>query len=78
MVVVDKSSTMAESNRRDGPTKWSLAQRAVLDILDTFTFTDFVNVVTFSDDAAPLWNSSGLVRGRTESIRELKHIVSSR
>jgi len=76
VLVVDKSNSMGEGFRIGGQTKWSVTQRAVLDILDTFTFNDFVNVVTFSDNSSALWNATGFVRGQSDNMRELKRLVS--
>lgn len=78
VLVVDKSLSMVDqiSTNGNSSTKWDLTTSAVLDILDTFTFADFVNVVMFSTDAEPLWTESGLVRGQRDNIEQLKQRVS--
>ena len=53
-------------------TKWDTAQRAVKDMLGTFTLVDFVNVVVFSDQAEALWGFSDLVRARAQHIETLR------
>ena len=67
--VIDKSASM---NRTVDPwgttTKWDLVRNAVAKMLRTLTFTDFVNIVLFSDDATTVWNSSSLARATNASI----------
>ena len=77
MLVLDKSESMNDIMDRRQRSKWDLSKEAFQDILDTLTFADFVNVVTFSDGATALWNASALTRGRKENLSTLKDAIES-
>ena len=72
MLIVDKSGSMDERADFGEQSKWDVITGAVNEILDTFTFADFVNIVTFSDGAHSLWTKSGLARGTVENLEALK------
>ena len=56
-------------------TKWDLVLEAGEQILDTFTFADFVSVVTFSDEADTILKSPSHVRGQAENVNLLKQAL---
>ena len=67
--IIDKSLSMGDYvNPEKTTTKWDLVRNAVAKMLQTLTFTDFVNIVLFSDDATTVWNSSSLARATNDSI----------
>ena len=72
VLVVDKSGSMNDVIDRTGTTKWDMIRESVSSFMETFSITDFVNVVTFSDSAAPLWTETGLVRGRKQNVDTLR------
>ena len=70
--VIDKSNSMNDfAVRGEKTTKWDLVRNAVAQMLKTLTFTDFVNIVLFSDDATMVWQNSSLARGTKTSIRNM-------
>ncbi|GMH39187.1 hypothetical protein BSKO_07085 [Bryopsis sp. KO-2023] len=64
VVVVDTSGSMEE--------RWSLTKKALLSLLDTFTFVDYVNIVTFSDDAEALTTGTPLLAATPENLKTMK------
>ena len=56
-------------------TKWDLVSRAVSEMIDTFTFADFISLVTFSDSAGTTLNETGLVRATEENRHRLKEAL---
>ena len=77
VLLVDKSGSMSDpigSGRRN---KWDVTRKTVSAIIDTFSFSDFVNIVTFADEAEPLWKDTGLVRGDKRNLRSLRDSLKS-
>ncbi|GMH38632.1 hypothetical protein BSKO_06516 [Bryopsis sp. KO-2023] len=64
VIVVDTSGSMVE--------RWNLTKKALLSLLDTFTFTDYVNIVTFSDEVKTLAESTPLLAATPENLQTLK------
>ena len=75
VLVVDKSWSMLDYIGSEKKTKWDLVLDAVTKILDTFTFADFVSVVTFSDEADTVLKGPSHVRGQRESLNLLKEAL---
>ena len=75
MLVVDKSISMLNRIGVENMTKWDLVLDAVGNIIDTFTFADYVAIVTFSDEASTVPKRSNLLRGRAENLALLKEAL---
>ena len=75
VLVVDKSASMSNRIGDENRTKWDLVLDAVGDIIDTFTFADYVAIVTFSNEASTVPKGSDLLRGRAENLSLLKEAL---
>ncbi|GMH38630.1 hypothetical protein BSKO_06514 [Bryopsis sp. KO-2023] len=64
VMVIDTSGSMVE--------RWSLTKKALLSLLDTFTFVDYVNIVAFSNRAEALVKSTPLMAATPENLKTLK------
>ncbi|CAD7696233.1 unnamed protein product [Ostreobium quekettii] len=58
----------------DSPTRWDNAKDALLRLLDTFSHTDYINMVDFSDKADSLI-PGGMVQATTANIERVKEAV---
>ena len=75
MLIVDKSGSMTDFVGFSNTTKWDLVVDAVTDVIDTFTFSDYVSLATFSDEADTVLQRSGLVKGQAENLELLKEAL---
>ena len=74
--MVDKSGSMLDYiDFAQTKTKWDLISRAVSEMIDTFTFADFISLVTFSDSAGTALHGTGLVRATEENRQRLKEAL---
>lgn len=53
----------------------ALAQSAQLEMLETFTLTDYVNIVTFDNNAVPEWKESPLMHATPQNLEKLRNNV---
>jgi len=69
ILLVDRSqSTTGNSGRVSGGSSlWDLLQRAMLSILDTFIYADYINIVLYSGEGEVLWTESPLVSADPEN-----------
>ena len=75
VLIVDKSGSMTNFVGFSNTTKWNLVVDAVTDMIDTFTFSDYIGLVTFSDEADTVLQRSGLVKGHAENLELLKEAL---
>eukprot|EP01026_Neomeris_dumetosa_P054835 TRINITY_DN4947_c0_g1_i2.p1 TRINITY_DN4947_c0_g1~~TRINITY_DN4947_c0_g1_i2.p1 ORF type:complete len:753 (-),score=93.50 TRINITY_DN4947_c0_g1_i2:25-2283(-) len=73
VLVIDKSNSM--KNTVDGDkTRWSILRDTILKFIDTFTFTNYINIVTFNERAKNLYvnETHPLLQGTFENREMLK------
>eukprot|EP00210_Caulerpa_lentillifera_P007392 g7065.t1 len=76
VLVIDTSESMNEpAERFSNETRWDVAKRAIMSMLDTLSSFDYVNIVTFSDTATRLYSGSPLLQGTEENLTNLKELV---
>lgn len=75
VIVIDESGSMSDKATSFSPSKWELAQDAVVKLIDSFSFTDYVNIVTFSTNGSPIWTDSNLARATKENKERLKSLI---
>lgn len=51
---------------------WKLVREKIQFLMDTFTFSDYVNIVAVGTDARPLWKGTPLLRGSSENLGALR------
>lgn len=64
-------------NIGDNANRWSLTQKALISILDTFSIADFVNVILFSSDVEVLGDKDNLISVSDENIQKIKNKIAS-
>ena len=76
ILLIDTSGSMIEpASATTGESRIDVLRNALLQLLDTFTFTDFISIVRFSSDASVLQSKTKLVRATEENILALKREV---
>lgn len=73
VILLDISLSMGDPKEMP---RLTLAKNALDRLLDTFTFTDYVNIVAFEDTATRLWDESPLMQAIPENIEKLKERVT--
>eukprot|EP01064_Diplonema_japonicum_P029723 TRINITY_DN4877_c0_g4_i1.p1 TRINITY_DN4877_c0_g4~~TRINITY_DN4877_c0_g4_i1.p1 ORF type:complete len:575 (+),score=163.03 TRINITY_DN4877_c0_g4_i1:44-1768(+) len=75
VLLIDRSGSMVtKHNYITGETRLEAVKRAVNAVLDTLTNTDFVSVVSFSDNAETLYGSS-MLQADASNVARLKDAV---
>jgi len=77
VLVVDTSESMLAPSDGDGDslTRWDVAKRAILSLLDTFSITDYINLVEFNNKVKSL-NPGKMVQATSDNIAALKEEVN--
>lgn len=70
-VVILLDISLSMSDPQEMP-RLTLAKNALFTMLKTFTFRDYVNIVTFEGIAVPLWDESPLMQATTSNLEKLR------
>jgi len=77
VILVDHSASTIATSGSVGQfvSVWNVLQEAVLQIIDTFIYADYINVVLFASDAEQLWTDTPLAEGNNMTREILKQRV---
>ncbi|CAD7696234.1 unnamed protein product [Ostreobium quekettii] len=75
VLVVDTSESMLVADSGDSTTRWDVAKQALLSLLDTFSISDYINMVEFNDEVKSL-SPGGLLHATSDNIAALKEEVN--
>eukprot|EP00803_Ostreobium_quekettii_P009591 evm.model.scf_2457.1 EVM.evm.TU.scf_2457.1 scf_2457:378-12449(+) len=77
VVLLDTSGSMVQEIGDEGLTRWDVTRDAVSRLLESFSISDFVSIVTFNSDAAVLGGSTTLTQVNDMNIAMLQEALTT-